>query len=286
VYACAHLANSASLLLPVSNLTNLLAFRAAGVSFARFGALMALPWLAVIAVEYAVFRRFFAADLTVSGGWSEVPNATGHRVRVPVPVFALAVVGATLLGFGLSSLLGVDPAWPAAIGAFTLVVRRVFRDPGRWRAQSRAAVRASNLPFLVFVLALGVVVRGVEDNGVGGALVRVLPVDAGLLGLLLLAFAAALLANLVNNLPAILVLLPAVSGHGPGLVLAALIGVNVGPNLTYVGSLATLLWRRLLHHRDAEPALGEFLRLGALTVPAALTAGVLALWVSVRWLGG
>ena len=51
-------------------------------------------------------------------------------------------------------------------------------------------------------------------------------------------------------------------------MLAVLIGVNVGPNLTYVGSLATLLWRRILHVEDTDVELGEFLRLGALTVPA------------------
>ena len=63
VYATAHLANSASLLLPVSNLTNLLALAASGLSFTRFAALMALPWLAAIAVEYAIFRAFFRTDL-------------------------------------------------------------------------------------------------------------------------------------------------------------------------------------------------------------------------------
>ena len=66
-------------------------------------------------------------------------------------------------------------------------------------------------------------------------------------------------------------------------MLAALIGVNVGPNLTYVGSLATLLWRRVLRAEDVEVELGEFLRLGALTVPAVLVAATLALWLSVRW---
>ena len=72
VYACTHLANSASLLLPVSNLTNLLAFAASGLAFGHFAALMALPWLAVIGVEYAVFGRFFGSDLT-----------PGLRVRAP-----------------------------------------------------------------------------------------------------------------------------------------------------------------------------------------------------------
>ncbi len=76
-----------------------------------------------------------------------------------------------------------------------------------------------------------------------------------------MAVLAAVLANLLNNLPATLVLLPAVA-HAPGLVLAVLVGVNVGPNLTYVGSLATLLWRQILHARDAAPVAGEFLRLG------------------------
>src|SRR3954467_9514292 len=63
VYACSHLANSASLLLPVSNLTNLLAFRASGLSFARFAALMALPWLAVIGIEWLVLSGSFRSDL-------------------------------------------------------------------------------------------------------------------------------------------------------------------------------------------------------------------------------
>ena len=79
VYACAHLANSASLLLPVSNLTNLLAFTASGLSFTRFAALMALPWLGAIAVEYLVFRRWFAADLAAG---AHLPR-NDERSRAP-----------------------------------------------------------------------------------------------------------------------------------------------------------------------------------------------------------
>ena len=82
-----------------------------------------------------------------------------------------------------------------------------------------------------------------------------------------------MLANLINNLPAVLVLLPLAAPAGPGAVLAVLVGVNIGPNLTYTGSLATLLWRRVLHERGAGPSLGEFTRLGLLTVPAAIVAG-------------
>ncbi|HEX5334359.1 MAG TPA: SLC13 family permease, partial [Propionicimonas sp.] len=66
VYACTHLSNTASLLLPVSNLTNLLAFAASGLSFTRFAGLMVLPWLVAIAVEYVVFRRWFRGDLAAA----------------------------------------------------------------------------------------------------------------------------------------------------------------------------------------------------------------------------
>lgn len=65
-------------------------------------------------------------------------------------------------------------------------------------------------------------------------------------------------------------------------MLAALIGVNLGPNLTYVGSLATLLWRRVLHEHDSAPSLGQFTRLGLLTVPATLIASTVALWGTLQ----
>ncbi len=70
-----------------------------------------------------------------------------------------------------------------------------------------------------------------------------------------------------------------------GLVLAVLIGVNIGPNLTYAGSLATLLWRRLLAERDQDVNLGEFTRLGLATVPTGLATATVALWAGLRLTG-
>jgi arsenical pump membrane protein len=145
-------------------------------------------------------------------------------------------------------------------------------------------VRSAEPGFLLFVLALGVIVRTAADNGLESAVRSLLPGGRGLLDLLAIAAACAVLANILNNLPAILIALPALAvGSGAGPVLAALIGVNVGPNLTYVGSLATLLWRRALHAQDTDVELGEFLRLGVLTVPAILVTSTLALWLSLRW---
>jgi arsenical pump membrane protein len=274
VYACTHLANSASLLLPVSNLTNLLAFRASGLSFVRFAAVMTLPWLAAVGVEWLVLRRFFASDLVGRG--EAVGAAAGGQGAAPA--YAVAVLALTLVGFGLASLAGVDEAVVAGLGAVALAVSALRAQ----RARLADLGRALALPFLAFVAALGLVVRAVSDAGLGPLVERLVPAGGSLWSLLAVAAVAAVLANLVNNLPAILLLLPAAAAVGPGTVLACLVGVNVGPNLTYVGSLATLLWRRVLRERDAEPAVSEFLRLGALTVPAALTAATAALWLALR----
>ena len=79
--------------------------------------------------------------------------------------------------------------------------------------------------------------------------------------------------------------MPVAAAAGPGAVLAVLIGVNVGPNLTYVGSLATLLWRRILHREDTDVEGGEFMRLAALTVPAGILAATIVLWFAITVMG-
>jgi arsenical pump membrane protein len=135
---------------------------------------------------------------------------------------------------------------------------------------------------LIFVAALGVVVDAATSHGLQDDLAALLPTGTSLLALLALAVIAAVLANLINNLPATLVLLAAL-GTTPaaGAVLAILIGVNVGPNLTYTGSLATLLWRRVLHAKGHRPSLGRFTVLGLLTVPGCLLLGTAALWAAL-----
>ncbi|WP_189707339.1 SLC13 family permease [Streptomyces phaeofaciens] len=272
VYACAHLSNTASLLLPVSNLTNLLAFTASGLSFTRFTALMALPWVVAISIEYAVFRRFFAADLPAA----EPVADTGPAPEVPL--FALLTVACTLAGFVVASAVGIEPVWAALAGALVMAGRALARR----RVRPVAVVRSAAPGFLAFVLALGIVVRAVVDNGLADALRHAVPGGSGLLALLGAAAVAAVLANLINNLPAVLVLVPLAAPAGAGAVLAVLLGVNIGPNLTYAGSLATLLWRRVVRERAERVEVGEFTRLGLLTVPATLVPAVVALWVSLQ----
>lgn len=271
-YATAHLSNTASLLLPVSNLTNLLAFSAAGLTFLHFAATMALPWLAAILVEFVLLRWIFAKDLAVQ------PHHTTPDEPLRVPVFALAVVFATLAGFAVTSLLGLSPAWAALAGALVLGVRSLAQK----RSTISGIFAALDLPFLAFVLCLGVVVAAVMNNGLEAAMHRLVPDGQGLLALLGMAAVAALLSNVVNNLPAVLVMLPLVTPVGPAAVLAVLIGVNIGPNLTYPGSLANLLWRGIVHRDGMRARFTEFSRVGLCTTPLTLIAAVVCLWAVTR----
>ncbi len=296
VYACTHLANSASLLLPIANLTNLLAFAASGVSFVKFAALMSLPWIVAIAIEYVIFRRFFAADLVGSDpepvadvqptdADADADAGVGLGPAPPAPRFALSVLAVTLVGFAALEPLGVAPAWVALAGALVLGVRDVaMTDAGERGRVAGRLILASNPLFCAFVFALGIVVLAVRDTGLGHFVAELAPSTPTFVGLLGAAALAAILANLLNNLPATLLLVPVVA-HSPGLVFAVLVGVNIGPNLTYVGSLATLLWREVLHARDHVPDIRTFLALGALTVPACLLATTGALWLTLHLTG-
>ncbi|WP_375474844.1 SLC13 family permease [uncultured Jatrophihabitans sp.] len=275
LYACTRLANSGSLLLPVSNLTNLLAFGAAGLSFGRFTALMLAPWLLVCALEWIALRVAFRRDLTSEGDAVPPPTA--------VPRYALAVLAVTVALFVVASSLDIAPAWAALAGCLALLAPRMAQRATPSAARVRGLVSAASPGFCVFVLALAVVVDGVTRHGLADGLRNVLPSGVSLPALLAIAGVAAVLANVVNNLPATLALIPLVVGQ-PAAVLAVLVGVNIGPNATYVGSLATLLWRRLLPARD-KPSARQFHALGLTTTPVLLAVAIVALWGSLSVLG-
>jgi arsenical pump membrane protein len=248
-----------------------------------------------VALAAAPTPWLFLAALVLQGLahgsiWTAVSSAVMFGVADPRHRGTAASVNSTFkFGGGAIAPALYTPAYGAgpsavfalaAAGALALAAPRLRRSPRR----VGPLLLETNPPFLAFVLALAVVVLAVRQQGLDRLVAHVTPHATGYVALLGVAVLAALLANLLNNLPATLVLLPAVA-HVPGLVLAVLVGVNVGPNLTYVGSLATLLWRQILHARDAAPVAGEFLRLGLLTVPACLVAGVAALWVGLTLWG-
>ena len=276
--ATAHLANTASTLLPISNLTNLLAFSATGLGFLHFAGLMAAPWVASIVVEYLLFRWFFSADLRARSEAPAAQSVTSPAPDVPAPTATLVMLSLLLLGFIVAEPLGVPLAVVATIGAVVMLVPLLRRAPVTTVIR---AVRSTNPPFLAFVAALGIIILPIREGPIGEWVSGLVPNNESVLALLLMATIAAVAANVLNNLPATLLLIPMVS-HSPALALAMLLGVNIGPNLTYFGSLANLLWREVMHRQTTPPPTRRYMLLGALTVPPTLIVGVLALWMGLQ----
>ena len=275
----AHLVNSASLLMPVSNLTNLLVFHESGLSFTRFTLLMLLPWLAAIAVEWVLLPRVVrrrAANVPAPDLRSPADPAGEAAAPHPSP-WVLAVLGATLLGFLLSGPAGIEPLWFAWAGAALLT----GPDLARGAVGPGGVIRSLKPGFLLFVLALGLLADLLNRAGLDDAIASALPAGDGLGALLAVAFAAAVLSNLINNLPATLIMAPAVAGLGEGPLLAMLIGVGVGPNLSYLGSVANLLWRRVMVDAGQAPTALEFTKAGLITTPVALILATVLLWAGI-----
>lgn len=259
------LANTASLLLPVSNLTNLLAVDRIGLDGPiPFAGLMVWAALAGVVVPCAVLLVVFRGRLF--GRYTPVD------VRRPAdPVFFTAA-SVVLVALVVALTAGVT-VWIAALAAaVVLVVVAAFRAPGE--------LRPSRVPWstLVFAAGLFVVVETLHATGVTDPIVRALSGGTDTGSLLLLAGAGGVAANVMDNLPAYLVLEPA-AGHEALRYAALLIGVNAGCLITPWASLATLLWHARLSAEGIRLSWGKYMALGCAVAPLTVVAGVLALGV-------
>src|SRR3954465_6271638 len=231
-YACLRMANSASLLLPVSNLTNLLALPHLDLDFVGFADRMAPVLLVVLVVEYAGLRLLFRRDL-------EAPQRDhGELTGPPVPVVPVVVVALMLVGFAVLSHWDAPPAWASTAAGLGLAVWAGSRGLVR----SRDVVRAGHPSFALLVLALGVVVAAVSTGFLGDLVARLVPSGTSLAALLFLAVLATVLANLLTNLSATILLVPMVAPLGTTAVLAALLGLNIGSGPPRTRAPATPPW--------------------------------------------
>ena len=258
------LANCGSMLLPVSNLTNLLALDALGSpSPASFAALVAPAAVVAAVVPVVAVGLRYRRELS---GRFEAParEEAGDRV-----LFVVAAVAVALLVPALVS--GIEVWIPAAFAALVLVVVTAVRRP--------STLRLGLVPWgtIVFASGLFVVVEAAHSLGLADALAVLVGSGDGLPDLLRLAAGSAAAANVANNLPAYLALEP-VAGS-PLRLVAVLVGVNVGCLVAPWASLATLLWHGRLTSMGVEVrwrgvVLGG-LGVAVVAVPLAVVATVL-----------
>jgi Na+/H+ antiporter NhaD/arsenite permease-like protein len=259
--AAVWLANTASLLLPVSNLTNLLAANALGGNAATFLAIAWAPALVGIAVPVVILSVLYRRRLR---GRYVSPKPTPVADR-PLLVYA-AIVVVVLLPMLVS---GIEVAIVAGAAALLLLGAFVVRD--------RGAIRLSLVPWQALGIAAGlfVLVETAHAHGLENALAAVSGSGDDALSLLHLAAVGAVGANAINNLPAYLVLEPQ-AGSSLRLV-ALLIGVNIGPLVTPWASLATLLWHERMTALGVTISWPKFMGLGLIAAAVAVPLATLAL---------
>jgi arsenical pump membrane protein len=277
LFACSYVANTASLIFPISNLTNLLIYHELNLNFASFARVMWLPNLAAfganLLVLLVVFRTRIPRRFETTGD-SPIPRVDWWLVTAAI-VLAGTLIALFTLGFG-----GHPLAYPALAGAAVLLSAGVVS--GRIRLD--AVARDVSWPVLVFVVGMLMIVRGLERGWLDHVSIEV-PHNPTL-ALLTGVAAATIGSNIVNNVPTALLAVPII-GQATGaareaLAYGVLVGCNVGPVLTTYGSLATMLWLTMVRKRGLTVSTREYLTISFISVPPILAAATAALWLSLR----
>jgi arsenical pump membrane protein len=249
LYGAVFMSNSASLLLPGSNLTNLLVLHGRNVSGSSFAAGMAPAWAAAVVVTLAVLVVWRRQDLTAPGRRSIEPVAPRWGAGM------VGVAGATVLVLALP-----NPAVPVLVLGLAMVV--VQRAGGRLPLS--AAARSANPALLAGLFSVAVAL---------GYLARVWGAPGRLMaaaGPVAASWIAVGSSGLVNNLPAAVLL----SARAPLHPRALLIGLDLGPNLVVTGSLSAIFWLQVAKREGATPSVRTYSTVGIVLVPLTVMAAL------------
>jgi arsenical pump membrane protein len=277
-YACALSANAASFILPVANPANLLVMAGAPLSLNEY---VGRLWLPSLLANLVTLGGLLALTWTTLGRAYVVPPVDPVGRRVGLGMVGLAMlVGAYLA----SDWLG----WPLGLVACGGGLLLTLLDLLSARLEPRALLREMPWGVLVLLAGLTVVVEGLVRSGVTepataalGVLARLTDQGGVNAGSTAVALGTAVLSNVVNNLPMALIAAAALRQLDPAqaqrLVVGAIVGIDLGPNLTTVGAFSTMLWLMLLRRRGLDVSAGAYARVGLLLTPPALLAATIAL---------
>lgn len=270
LFACAMIANAASFVLPISNPANLVVFHSGMPPLGRWLASFLLPSLLSIVTTFLVLRWYYRKDLCVS---LEQTNETVElKPAGKMVLYGLGLVVVVLL---VMSSLNKDLGLPTCIAALCVTAAVCLKN----KCNPWPLAKEISWSTLGLVAALFVLVDAVESIGalrLAEAALHRAEAFGPYLGAAVTAFAVAVGNNVLNNLPLGLMAggtLSAAHTHGL-LANAVLIGVDLGPNLSVTGSLATILWLLALRKEKLDVSAWDFLKVGAIAMPAALAASL------------
>lgn len=270
LFACAMIANAASFVLPISNPANLVVYRSQMPPLGNWMAAFALPSVLSIAATYLVLRWCFRRDLACA-----IPDQREHPEFTRAGKFVLAGIFVTAGVLLAASAMNKDLGLPTCVSA--VVIAAVVMAAAKTNPVSIAREIAWSV--LPLVAGLFVLVEAMEQVGAmqftAALLKRAEHLPAGA-GAFLAAAVVGVGNNVVNNLPLGLIAgstLKLMNARGL-MAHAVLIAVDLGPNLSVTGSLATILWLIALRREGVHVSLGSFLKVGAIAMPIALAAAI------------
>lgn len=275
--------DAASLPFPVSNLTNILSADTLHIGFLSYTRVMLPVDVITVLVSLLVLFLFYRRAIPLSAGTEGLPDPKEAILDSRVFGASFWVLGALFLGYGVSEFTGVPVSLMATGAALFLLVlgwRRGLFGPG-------ALIREAPWSVIVFSLGMYLLVFGLRNQGLLSVLqgtyawgIR----QGSLPAILVTGSVTALTSALVNNLPSVMAgILSLTSLHLPRpelvtLAYANVLGADIGPKMSPLGSLATLIWLHRLEKDGIQVGWGSYVRAGiALTLPVLLTA-LLALW--------
>jgi arsenical pump membrane protein len=280
LFACALIANAASFVLPISNPANLVVFHNGLPPLGRWLLSYALPSVLSVLATYGVMRWIFAKDLraSIESNVEAVPLETNGKLVLG----GLAAMVVVLL---TASSRGKDLGLPACLAALAITIVLSIKA----KHNPLRLAREISWGTLALVAGLFIMVDAVESIGALN-LTQAWLEDAQKLapaaGAMATAFAVGIANNVVNNLPLGLIAGATLhAAHTRGLLAdAVMIGVDLGPNLSVTGSLATILWLLALRKEKLDVSFWRFLRVGAVAMPAALLVSMLgAILMNMLW---
>lgn len=284
MFACTFIADSASFLLPVSNPINVLVLDSfGGNGLGTFLRYLLIPSLFCIVFNTGLFIWLFRRDLRHAYNPQDVKDFKPDNWDYFR--FVLMALGLIAAAYVAASAFKIPLSFIALSGAALLLAGAAY-----FRYLNFTKLRKGiSWSLFVFVTGMFLMIRAVENLGLTAAFGNALLHLAGnnpVRTVLLVAGGSALGANLINNLPMALVMVSALNKIGitPAnvhLVYATILGADLGPNLTTVGSLATMLWLLILRRKGLDISSIEYFKLGLMVVPLLIVVGSLLIWLGI-----
>ncbi|MCK0538361.1 arsenic transporter [Alcanivorax quisquiliarum] len=292
IIATGFVADTTSLPLVISNLVNIVSANYFGISFNRYAQVMVPVNLASLAATLAVLWLAFGRHIPARYDVAELAPPRSAIRDALVFRSAFPLLGVLLLAYFATAPLGIPIAAITSMAALVLLA-----IAGRWwRAGSgavvpvRSVLRGAPWQIVLFSLGMYLVVYGLGNAGLtrhGAALLQWLALQGDVVATLGTGFVSALVASVMNNLPSTLVgVLAIAEADVPPLtrelmIYANVIGNDLGPKFTPIGSLATLLWLHVLAGKGYRISWGQYMKIGLLITPPVLLAALaaLALWL-------